>query len=88
MKIAIVILNWNGEKLLEQFLPSIVNFSSELATIYVADNASTDHSIKFVKEQFPLVQIIENATNGGYAKGYNDALINLKEDVFCLLNNA
>ncbi|MEZ7877012.1 MAG: glycosyltransferase family 2 protein, partial [Polaribacter sp.] len=42
MKTAIVILNWNGQKLLEQFLPSIVNFSSELADIYVADNASTD----------------------------------------------
>ena len=87
MKIAIVILNWNGEKLLEQFLPSIVNFSSELATIYVADNASTDHSIKFVKEQFPLVQIIENATNGGYAKGYNDALNSIEADIYCLINS-
>ena len=87
MKIAIVILNWNGEKLLEQFLPSIVNFSSELATIYVADNASTDHSIKFVKEQFPLVQIIENATNVGYAKGYNDALNSIEADIYCLINS-
>jgi hypothetical protein len=87
LKIAIVILNWNGEKLLEQFLPSIVNFSSELATIYVADNASTDHSIKFVKEQFPLVQIIENATNGGYAKGYNDALNSIEADIYCLINS-
>jgi len=73
--------------LLEQFLPSIVNFSSELATIYVADNASTDHSIKFVKEQFPLVQIIENATNGGYAKGYNDALNSIEADIYCLINS-
>tara|TARA_R110001632_G_scaffold66891_1_gene157258 strand:- start:17755 stop:18753 length:999 start_codon:yes stop_codon:yes gene_type:complete len=87
LKIAIVILNWNGEKLLEQFLPSIVNFSSELATIYVADNASTDHSIKFVKEQFPLVQIIENSTNGGYAKGYNDALNSIEADIYCLINS-
>jgi len=58
LKTAIVILNWNGKKLLEQFLPSIVNFSSELADIYVADNASTDNSIAYVKEFFPLVHIV------------------------------
>ena len=68
MKTAIVILNWNGKKLLEQFLPSIVNFSSELADIYVADNASTDNSIAYIKEFFPLVHVVENTTNGGYAK--------------------
>ena len=73
MKIAIVILNWNGQKLLEQFLPSVVNFSSEDATIYIADNASTDTSISYVNEFFPAVKIIKNTINGGYAKGYNDA---------------
>ncbi len=87
MKTAIVILNWNGQKLLEQFLPSIVNFSSEEATIYVADNASTDSSIKFIKEFYPSVQIIENALNGGYAKGYNDALQHIDADIYCLLNS-
>ena len=87
MKTAIVILNWNGQKLLEQFLPSIVNFSSDEATIYVADNASTDASIKFIKEFYPSVQIIENAINGGYAKGYNDALQQVNADIYCLLNS-
>ena len=87
MKTAIVILNWNGQKLLEQFLPSVVNFSSEEATIYVADNASTDSSIKFIKEFYPSVQIIENATNSGYAKGYNDALQQVDTDIYCLLNS-
>ena len=87
MKTAIVILNWNGQKLLEQFLPSIVNFSSEEATIYVADNASTDSSIKFIKEFYPSIQIIENAINGGYAKGYNDALQQVDADIYCLLNS-
>lgn len=87
MKIAIVILNWNGQQLLEQFLPSIVRFSSELAEIYVADNASSDGSIQFVKEYFPSIQIIENATNGGYAKGYNDALQSIKADIYCLINS-
>ena len=70
--IAVVILNWNGKKLLEQFLPSIIQFSPE-ATIYVADNASTDDSITFVKDSFPSVKIIRNTGNYGYAKGYNDA---------------
>lgn len=87
MKTAVVILNWNGKKLLEQFLPSIVQFSSELADIYVADNASSDDSVSFVKEHFPSIQIIENATNGGYAKGYNDALQSIKADIYCLINS-
>ena len=87
MKTAIVILNWNGEKLLEQFLPSIVNFSSNEAAIYVADNASTDASIAYVKEFFPAVNIVENALNGGYAKGYNDALQFIEADIYCLINS-
>ena len=87
MKTAIVILNWNGQKLLEQFLPSIVNFSAEHADIYVADNASTDTSIAFVKEFYPSVKIVENTTNGGYAKGYNDALQYIDADVYCLINS-
>ena len=87
MKIAIVILNWNGKKLLEQFLPSIVNFSSEQADIYVADNASTDDSIKFIKEIYPLIKIVQNTKNGGYAKGYNDALQTISADIFCLINS-
>jgi len=86
MKVAIVILNWNGKKILEQFLPSVVEFSEE-ATIYVADNASTDKSIPYLKEKFNKVTIIQNKTNGGYAKGYNDALKNLTEDLLVLLNN-
>lgn len=87
MKIAIVILNWNGKKLLEQFLPSVVNFSSNEADIYVADNASSDNSISFIKEFYPSVKIVKNKVNGGYAKGYNDALKEIKADVYCLLNS-
>lgn len=86
MKIAVVILNWNGKKLLEQFLPSVIEFSSE-ASIYVADNASTDTSIPYLKEHFPTIKIIENKENGGYAQGYNDALKQVKEEVYCLLNS-
>jgi len=86
LKTAIVILNWNGKKLLEQFLPSVIEHSKE-ATIYVADNASTDDSVDFIKENYPDISIIQNKENGGYAKGYNDALEHIDADVFCLLNN-
>ncbi len=87
MKVAVVILNWNGKNLLEQFLPSVINFSEKEAAIYVADNASTDDSVLFVQENFSSVKIIQNTINGGYAKGYNDALKNLTEDLFVLLNS-
>lgn len=87
MKVAVVILNWNGKQLLEQFLPSIVQFSTELAEVYLADNASSDDSVSFVKEQFPSVKIVENTTNGGYAKGYNDALDSIDADIYCLINS-
>ena len=87
MKTAIVILNWNGQKLLEQFLPSIVNFSANEAEIYVADNASTDSSINYIKEFYPAVKIVQNVVNGGYAKGYNDALLSINADIYCLINS-
>ena len=87
-KIAVVILNWNGKDLLAKFLPSIIQFTNqEIATIYVADNASTDDSIEFVRQQFPTIKIIKNNENGGYAKGYNNALKNIKADIFALVNS-
>ena len=85
-KIAVVILNWNGATLLEQFLPSIVAFSEE-ATVYVADNASTDNSIEVIKQQFPSVKIIQNSDNFGFAKGYNEALKNVEEPYYALVNS-
>ena len=68
-------------------MPSVVNFSSQKADIYIADNASTDGSIAYVQEFFPAIKIVENATNGGYAKGYNDALQMIEADIYCLLNS-
>lgn len=85
-KIAVVILNWNGQKLLEQFLPSVLQYS-ENATIYVADNASTDDSISFLKTTFPTIKIIQNKGNFGYAKGYNEALKFVDEDIYALVNS-
>jgi len=86
VKIAVVILNWNGRQLLEEFLPSVATYSPQ-ATIYLADNASTDDSIDYVHKNFPTIQILRNSENGGYAKGYNDALKRLDEELFLLLNN-
>lgn len=86
MKLAIIILNWNGKKLLEQFLPSVIQHSKG-ADIYVADNASTDDSIAFIKSNYPTITVIQNKENAGYAKGYNDALKSVNADVFCLLNS-
>ncbi|WP_274474525.1 glycosyltransferase family 2 protein [Mangrovimonas aestuarii] len=86
MKIAIIVLNWNGKTLLEQFLPSVVANSQD-ADIYVADNASTDDSVQFVQKHYPNVHIIQNKENGGFAKGYNDALKHVNADILCLLNS-
>ncbi|MEX0275158.1 MAG: glycosyltransferase family 2 protein, partial [Flavobacteriaceae bacterium] len=86
MKIAIVILNWNGELLLQKYLPSVVKHSPG-ADIYVADNASSDDSVAVVRQLFPSVGIIQNTENGGFAKGYNDALAHVDADVYCLLNS-
>lgn len=85
-KIAVVILNWNGIKLLEQFLPSVIQFSQG-ATIYVADNASTDNSIRFVQNNFPAIKIIKNTGNHGFAKGYNDALKDVNAEIYALVNS-
>lgn len=85
-KIAVVILNWNGKYLLEKFLPSVIEHS-DLAKIYVADNASTDNSIFFVEDNYPTIKIIRNSDNFGYAKGYNVALKEVSEPYLVLLNS-
>ena len=88
MKIAIVILNWNGEKLLKKFLPSIIKFSNiENVEIVIADNASTDNSVEFIKNNYPSISIVKNKINGGYAKGYNDALKKVNADIYALVNS-
>jgi hypothetical protein len=88
VKIALIILNWNGKQLLEKFLPSIVKYSDfDNVEIYVADNASTDDSVSFVKQTYPKIKIIQNSENGGFAKGYNDALKRVDADIFALVNS-
>ncbi len=72
--------------MLEQFLPSVIAYS-EKATIYVADNASTDTSIEIIQSKFPQITIIKNEGNYGFAKGYNVALQQVEEDYYALVNS-
>jgi GT2 family glycosyltransferase len=83
---AVVILNFNGEKLLPQFLPSVIQHSDK-AEIIVADNNSTDQSIALLKESFPQVRIIQLDGNYGYCGGYNRALKQVEADYYVLLNS-
>ncbi len=87
MRLAIVILNWNGRELLTKFLPSVIKTASHISKIYVIDNASTDDSVKMLKENFPNVFVIQNSTNWGFAKGYNEGLKQIEADCFVLLNS-
>ena len=86
-KVAVVILNWNGEKLLAEFLPSVVNSIPEYTEVIIADNASSDGSVDFIKNNYPDLKIIQNATNGGFAKGYNNALKEVQNEYLVLLNS-
>lgn len=83
---AIVILNWNGKKHLETFLPSVVRYSSE-AEIIVADNDSKDDSVAFLKANYPNIRLILLDKNYGFAEGYNRALAQIEAKYFVLLNS-
>lgn len=97
--VAIVILNWNGKKFLEKFLPSVIDSLDNdkyyikgkefvlQKKIIVADNASDDDSISFLELKYPAVTIIQNDGNFGFAKGYNSALKKVQADYFVLLNS-
>ncbi len=86
-KIAIVILNWNGAQMMRRFLPSVLKYSSDDATVYVADNASTDDSVQMLKEQFPECKLILLDKNWGFAEGYNKALAQIDAEYYLLLNS-
>lgn len=88
IKTAVVILNWNGEAMLRQFLPSVMSGSNEEGTVvYVADNASTDQSCAVVEKEFPSVRLIRLDRNYGFAEGYNRALAQVEAEYVVLLNS-
>ena len=86
-KIAVLILNWNGVKLLENYLPSVVKYNSSEAEIIVIDNASKDNSILFLKNTYPDIKRIEFKENYGFAKGYNKAINLIHHQYVVLLNS-
>ena len=88
MNVAVVILNWNGSRWLEQFLPSVVHYSEEDgATVYVADNGSTDGSQSLIESRFPSVRLLPLDENLGFAEGYNRALEQVEAKYVVLLNS-
>lgn len=92
MKIAVVILNWNGEQMLRDFLPSVVTHSHlpaalGEAVVYVADNGSTDGSLSLLASDFPTVRTIVLDRNYGFADGYNKAFEQIEAEYAVLLNS-
>ncbi len=83
---AVVILNYNGKNFLEKYLPGVIRNSPD-ATVVVADNASTDDSVDFMKKHFPQVRLLINDKNTGFAGGYNWALSQIKATYYVLLNS-
>ena len=86
-KVAIVILNWNGAKMLAQYLPTVLTFSRNEAVVYVADNASTDDSLDLLRSRFPECRLIVLDKNWGFADGYNKALRQVDAEYYLLLNS-
>lgn len=87
MKVAVVILNWNGEKMLAKYLPTLLQHLQESVEVFVADNASTDGSVALLKEKFPTVKRILLDKNWGFAEGYNQALRQINATYYVLLNS-
>lgn len=86
-KLAIVILNWNGKRFLERFLPTLLRTLPDYAEVVVCDNASKDDSVAFMEEHFPQVKLLLNERNEGFARGYNLALQRVEAKYYCLLNS-
>ena len=86
IKVAVVILNYNGEKLLRQFLPSVIQHSTS-AEVIVADNGSDDQSLNILESEFPQIRTIRLNENFGFCKGYNEALKQVDADIYILLNS-
>lgn len=87
MKLAIVILNWNGEAMLKQYLPTVLDYSRDDSTVFVADNASVDGSMSLLQKEFPMVKTILFDKNYGFAEGYNKALQQIDAEYYLLLNS-
>ncbi|MBQ9417626.1 MAG: glycosyltransferase family 2 protein [Bacteroidales bacterium] len=96
-QVAVVILNWNGQAMLERFLPKVVKYSHQQrfaffgtefeSRVVVADNGSTDGSVELLQREFPEVELLQFDHNYGFAEGYNRALCEVEADYYVLLNS-
>ena len=86
-KVSVVIINYNGRKYLEKFLPSVLASTYADMELIIADNASTDDSLEFMQSVYPAVRIIKLKRNHGYAGGYNEALKEVHSEYYILLNS-
>lgn len=86
-RVAIIILNWNGSALMQQFLPSVINCSPDWAEVIVADNGSTDDSVEMLRQRFPEVRVMVFDRNYGFAEGYNRAIAAVDHSYCVLLNS-
>lgn len=87
-KLSVIILNWNGEKLLREFLPSVVsNTQGDEVEVIVADNGSSDGSLEVLAKDFPDVRVIAFAENYGFAEGYNRVISQIDTEFVTLLNS-
>ena len=88
MKVAIVILNWNGKEMMREYLPSVIEHTqNEGVKVIVADNGSTDGSVAMLEKEFPDTPLVVLESNYGFAEGYNKALAQIKADYYLLLNS-
>src|SRR5690349_7022391 len=85
--VAVVILNWNGQALLQQFLPGVIQSKYGNLQLIVGDNASTDNSVEFVRTNYPNIRIIQNDANYGFAEGYRKILEQVDAEYYVLLNS-
>lgn len=85
--VAVVVLNWNGQPLLEKFLPALVQSIYPNLQLIVGDNASTDDSVAFVRQHYPQIRVIKNDHNYGFAEGYRKILEQVEADYYVLLNS-
>jgi GT2 family glycosyltransferase len=84
--VAVVLLNWNGLKHLQEYLPQVINATGNLADVVVVDNCSTDESLSWIRQNFPQVECIENDKNYGFTGGYNKGLEKVKAELYVLMN--
>ena len=88
IKTSVVILNWNGAKLLNQFLPTVLmHTQTEDCEVVVSDNNSSDNSVEMMQQYFPEVKLILLDKNYGFAEGYNRALQQINSKYVVLLNS-